>query len=84
MMGVEYNQEHVIMQVAPACIPLVHNDTVQQHAEAAYRPTLPFVIRHFLAIGAIPLEVAYLEAMNAAALEEVAPMEYRVLLTELD
>src|SRR5687768_5015610 len=67
-----------------ALVPLVHDLAVELHPQAAHQRLTPLFLAHLGAVGPKPLDVVDMAAMHAAALEELAPVQRRVRVADLD
>ncbi len=83
-MAVEQQQEVVVANRLAAPVAFVHRFAPEIDAEAAREIMRPFVVAHFIAVGLEPVDVLGFRAANRAALEEVAPAEYRMLAAQGD
>ena len=94
VMRIEADEIGVVAQTFANPVDIVESLPAKAQAETAHPSGVPFLFGHLLAIGAIPADIVYLEAIDfllgrrgradVAVLKKFAPAEIRMRLAERD
>src|SRR5262249_57775718 len=84
MVGVEQNNEIVVLDRMAAPVAFGHATSVQKDTQAAREGLVPFLVGHLLAAGREPDHVLHFGIAHRAAAEEDAPPEQGMGVAQRD